>query len=202
MAPLKIARVHHEEDDVFAAEETKLHTLSRQAISEMLETAEKQEANSSAPPPASGVRGAEGRPAVTKSGMIAKVPAPARLPVIDDVPVLSADDEDDEPTRLSERMSIPRPQLVTQLMKEPPVIIGSAAASVSMPVATVTPAQIAITEIEVVVPGNHAYKASVPSASPAALDARVDRGALAIAIAAFLCTLLPGLVLLHHLLTR
>ena len=51
MSALKIARISHEED-VFAADETKVHTLSHQVISEMLNTAERQEAASSAPPPA------------------------------------------------------------------------------------------------------------------------------------------------------
>ena len=188
MSPLKIVRVSHEED-VFAAEETKVHTLSHQAISEMLDTAAKQEAlTSSPPPPESGVRGlaAKGsRPAATKSGMMPKIPAAGRVPVI----AGDEGDDDDAPTRLSERVSLPRQVLVTQLMTDPPVIITSAP----------TPA----TPI-VVVPepsANDAMKDCMHFVAPPVREG-IDKKALAITIATFVCTLLPGLVLLHHFLTR
>jgi hypothetical protein len=180
MAAHKIVHISHEED-VFAADETKVHTLSRQAISEMLDTAERREVLSSAPPPASGVRpqAAESpRAAVTKSGTMQRVAMPAAPP--DALPVTWSDeDEDLEPTRLSERSllarqeiprpELPRPQLVTQLINEPPVII-----------------------------------CPPPMTTAVQPDDRraLDRRALAIMIASFVVTLVPGLVLLHHLLSR
>lgn len=98
MSALKIARLTR--DDVFPADETKVHTLSRQAIAEMLDDATRKEKLSSVPPPPSGIR------------TVAHAPP---LPV-----TWNDEDEGLEPTRLSERM-IGRPPLVTQLMSEAPV---------------------------------------------------------------------------------
>lgn len=178
MPALKIVRISHEED-VFAADETKVHTLSRQVISEMLDTAAREEVSSSAPPPPeSGVRAQDAnRPAVSKSGMVPKVPAPGALPVVCD-----EEDEDMEPTVLSERVSLPRHQLVTQLMNEPPIIICPE---------PITEAPVVAVETTL---------APSPSATPT--SHRFDRRALAITVATFLATLMPALVLLHHLLTR
>jgi hypothetical protein len=103
MRPLKIVKVPMDED-VFAAEETKVHTFSRQVIADMLDTAERAPASTSAPPP-SGVR------EVKQSGTMAKIA------VVD-----YEEDDGLEPTRLSERMPVAR-ALVAQLIDAPPVII-------------------------------------------------------------------------------
>lgn len=176
MPALKIVRVSHEED-VFAAEETKVHTMSRRVISEMLDTAAREEANSSAPPPPeSGVRtNGANRPSLTKSGTMPRIPAPAPLPVVS-----NDDDEDFEPTILSERVSLPRQALVTQLINEPPIIICPE------PVAAAV----------VFEPADAPVRSEMPPVG------RFDRRALAITVATFVATLVPALVILHHLLQR
>ena len=191
---LKIARITHEED-VFAADETKVHTMSHQVISEMLETAERQEAASSAPPPASGVRKAEGsRPAPTKSGMMPKIPRPAALPAVS----YDEDDEGLEPTILSERasaISLPRQELVTQLMAEPPKIIETATPSTPPDQRETLPE---IVPVEIVAIENVIEQPIVVAPT----RFRIDRRAIAITIATFVATLLPALVLLQHLMAR
>lgn len=186
MSAFKIVRVSHEED-VFAADETKVHTLSRQAITELLDTAARDEATSSAPPPPeSGIRAQKSgtgteRPSPTKSGMVPAFPRPAALPVM-----WEDDEEGLEPTRLSERASHPRQQLVTQLMNEPPIIICREESAETLP--------------EIVVPEE--VRVVVDAPAPSTGIQRIDRRALAITLATFLATLVPALVLLHHLLAR
>jgi hypothetical protein len=189
MSAFKIVRVSHEED-AFAADETKVHTLSRQAITELLDTAAREEVSSSAPPPPeSGIRtpkattGTE-RPLPAKSGMVPAFPRPAALPVM-----WEDDEEGLEPTRLSERASHARQQLVTQLMNEPPRIICREESPADPPDAL--PEIVIPEDIRVVV-----------APAPSTGIERVDRRALAITLATFLATLVPALVLLHHLLAR
>jgi hypothetical protein len=181
MSALEIVRVSHEED-VFAADETKVHTLSRQAISEMLDTAAREDGTSSSPPE-SGVRaqnaGTE-RPVPSKSGMVRAFPRPTPMPVL-----WEDDEEGLEPTRLSERTSLPRQELVTQLLAEPPVIIRRA-----------EPSDERETLPEVVVPEE------VQSIAALAPSTGIDRHVVAITLVTFLATVAPALVLLHHLLTR
>jgi hypothetical protein len=190
MASLKIARLS-EEEDVFAADETKVHTLSQQAISEMLDSAAREE-SSPPPPPSSGVRANAAPTSLRKSGITPKIPPAAAMPVL-----WEADDDvdDDEPTRLSDRAlpkpespkpELPKPELpsqnlVAQLINDPPIIICP----------TPTP------EVPVLTADEHAQLVAMTT-----LHRNFDRKALAITLAAFIATLLPGLVLLHHLLSH
>lgn len=174
MAGLQIVRISNDED-VFAADETKVHTLSRRAISDMLESADRADTASSAPPPASGVREVEAnRPAPSKSGMVPAIPRAAAVPVI----AHDEDDSDLEPTTLHERAkptSIPRQELVQRLMAAPPVIICPPSIPPSLPSAV----------------------ALTPGGAPL-----LDRRMIAITLGAFIATVLPALALIHHLLQR
>jgi hypothetical protein len=189
MAALKVVRIDTEED-AFAADETKVHTLSRQAISEMLDTADRQAAVTSSPPPASGVRGQEpatSRPAPTKSGMIPIVfPKPAALPL-----VWEDDGEDSEPTKLCSLPDMPRRELVTQLINDPPIILCP-----PTPVEAGTPPR-----IEIALHEGMSFDAA-PEGRGVGVGVGVDRRALAITLVTFMVTLVPGLVLLHHFMSR
>jgi len=177
MAPaFKIARLKMDED-VFAADETKVHTLSKQAITEMLETAERLDPLSSAPPPPlSGVRtvgNLEG-PSATQSGEVPVVRVPTNV-----VPKLwQGDDEGLEPTRLSERGFLARPALVTELIEEPPVIVCRPTPPEMIPIPVV-----------------------IAPAANDVIDAALNRRVRGVALAAFLLTVLPGLAAVYYLVT-
>lgn len=139
MASVRRIPVVRHGGDVYAADETKVHTFSRQAIAAMLEVAEGGEAPvSSAPPPAappSGVRLKDGSP-VRTSARMSTVPPPPALPA-----VWAEDDDDDEdgiaPTTLHERAeAISDSDLVTEDVAEPP---PSSAPSSSPALASLTP---------------------------------------------------------------
>lgn len=97
--------------DVFAADETKVHTLSRQAIARLLDDAER-----AVPSPPSGIRMARG--SAEELDTHAQEP---EIPRAGGVPKLWGEADEEEPTQVSSaRNSAPRPQLVTQLMASAP----------------------------------------------------------------------------------
>lgn len=173
-----------EEEDVYAAEETKVHTLSRQAIAEMLDIAERQSPISSAPPPPlSGVRTVSledpDGSLLEESGERPAVRAGSPA-----IPALW-DDEGLEPTRLSERMLLVRPALVTELMEKPPVIL---CATPSPPEPSVFPSRHAASDVRA-----RAVAANDVTDAGAALDRRLR----IVTLVAFFATLVPGLVLVR-----
>ncbi len=97
----RIPVIRHGED-VYAADETKVHTFSRQAIAAMLQTADVDEVKISAPPPPappSGVRLKDG--SAPPASRMTPVPPPPAVPKVWE----EADDDDDslEPTLLHEK---------------------------------------------------------------------------------------------------
>jgi len=169
--------VRHQED-VFAADETKVHTLSRARIGEMLDQAaiiEKKMA-SSVPPPPSGVRM---RDAVALASV---APQNHGLPT-----VWNDDDEDEEglePTRLSERFVLPTlpapfPPSSAAAMQ---VLVAPAGEPVELPPMLVVPSSVA--------PLSSSWSSERPS------EREVNQRALVLGIVAFVATLVPALWML------
>lgn len=135
MASVRRIPVIRHGGDVYAADETKVHTFSRQAIAAMLQTAESDEACvSSAPPPAppSGVRLKDGSPCRAPARMT-PVPPPPALPA-----VWAHEEDDDEglvPTTLHERAQAltEADLLVDEELGPPPPSSSPALASLTPP---------------------------------------------------------------------
>lgn len=182
----RIPVIRHGED-VYAADETKVHTFSRQAIAVMLQTAECDEGSlSSAPPPPappSGVRLKDG--SAPPSSRMTPVPPPPALPTVWDV---EEDDDALEPTLLHEKAQARIPDIEVELP----------AVSLVPPVSTPTPTPTPSPALAALTPPSADVKITIAPLAPIAPRPKKPQGLDAATVAIFFVTFIGTIAAALH----